>query len=494
MALLWFSAGFALLLAYLWHANRAVSTAPVEALKLSQKPWTKDEIREEYRRAQRSPTDVTPFLFTKKDRRYIVTGGSGKECCYAQYPFSSLAIGLVGGWIVAHLLMRGEDPAAIRILDLSPPRRKEVSENNITYIQTDVGDPKAVQHAFDMEWPDHVKSLPLTVFHCVAYINACDRTADFLSVYEKVNIRGTENVLKAAQAAAASCFVATSSASVGLKPPTYFPWPWQRLPSNIWQLIPNAEPATLDGPLEAYGSCYAWSKARAEKLVRQANDPKADFLTGAIRPGHAIYGHGVENASSITFDYLRRGGSPSWIRYVVANFVNCQNVSIGHLAYEDALINGTNPGGKGYCVTDPNPPIQYGFLYQTLETLAHPLTPIAFPYIPHMAMLLPSYVFEAYRLLQHRYLSFLPKIAGDLAYIQPAMFNMCTLHTVYTDTAAQEEIGYRAPIRTLEGFALAVLDWNQKVEEKANTKIEQGRGEEVEVQHGTSMPKAPNVH
>jgi len=66
-----------LLLTYLWHANRAISTAPDEAVKLTQKPWTEEEIREAYRNAQIAPTDVRPYLFPKKDRRYIVTGGSG---------------------------------------------------------------------------------------------------------------------------------------------------------------------------------------------------------------------------------------------------------------------------------------------------------------------------------------------------------------------------------------------------------------------------------
>lgn len=75
--LLWLCIGVLLVLAYLWHANRAISTAPAEATELAQKPWTKDEITEAYRKAQTSPTDVKPYLFSRKERRYIVTGGSG---------------------------------------------------------------------------------------------------------------------------------------------------------------------------------------------------------------------------------------------------------------------------------------------------------------------------------------------------------------------------------------------------------------------------------
>lgn len=369
--------------------------------------------------------------------------------------------------------MRGEDAQAIRIVDLSRPTRKEVTENKqVGYIQTDITDVDAVSKAFNAPWPQRVGSLPLTVFHCAALISPYDRHKDFLPIYVKVNINGTANVIKAAQGAGASCFIATSSASVGLKKPNYFGWPWQsRAETRTWQFAPNAEPPSepRNDSIAPYGSCYAWSKAQAELLVRRAHDKSSRFLTGAIRPGHAIYGHGVENPSSVTWDYLRRGGSPSWIGNCVANFVAAQNVSIGHLAYENTLLRDPEKGGKAFCVTDPNPPIRYQDLYTVLTTLAHPSTPVAFSYIPHMPILLLSYLVEWYRLLRHRHQwlsALLPPVTGDLAFVQPAVSNLCALHVVYTDTAAQEEIGYRAPMGTLEGFMLAVLDWNSKIEEK----------------------------
>lgn len=390
--------------------------------------------------------------------------------------------------------MRGEDPQSIRIVDLSTPTRPEVKENNIQYVRTDITDVQATKSAFGKPWPDHVTSLPLTVFHCAAYISPNDRKAIRLPVYAKINFKGTENALEAAKAAKASVFIATSSGSIAVKPPSYFPWPWQRWPQNIYQFIPNAEPADLDAPLESFAACYAWSKAQAENMVRKANDPTSGFLTGTIRPAHAIYGHGVENPSSITWDYCRRGGSPSWIYHVVTHFVNAQNVSVGHLAYEDALIKQKNVGGKGYCVTDPNPPMRYRQLYEVITMLAHPLTPMSFPYLPHMMMLLPAYIIEAYVVFRQKYLPSLPAVTGDLLALQPAMFQLCTLHIIYTDTAAQNEIGYRAPIKTMEGFAAAMVDWNRKVEEKAKAKIDQGKGGEMHVQNGSPVPKAPNVH
>lgn len=456
---------------YLWHVHRALESTPDEARGLAQPPWTKEMVEDEYRRAQTETTDVRPFLFDRKNRRYVVVGGSG----------------LVGGWIVQHLLMRGEDPAGIRIIDIKPTARKAVLEKNVDFIQTDVTDPTAVLSAFQTPWPKHVQSLPLTVFHCVAYINSSERKPEFTAVYEKVNIKGTENVIRAARTSGASILIATSSASISLVATSYFPWPWESLPKNYWQLLPNADREPLIRPLEDYGSCYSWSKAAAEHSVRQANNPEANFLTGCIRPGHAIYGHGGAYEFSLTWDYLRRGGSPSWIGHIVVNLVNAQNVSIGHLAYEDTLLKSSvatsSVSGNAYAVTDPNPAIRYGDLYTTLHTLAHPKTPANFSPIPVLTFLLPSYVLEAYRVLRLRIpalTSLLPDLKGELARVMPGMFQMCTLHTVFTDTKAQEEIGYRAPIGSLEGIVFAVLEWNRGVEEgmerekKMNGKVDTG--------------------
>ena len=88
-------------------------------------------------------------------------------------------------------------------------------------------------------------------------------------------------------------------------------------------------------------------------------------------------------------------------------------------------------------------------------------------------MLLLSYGVEQYHILRSRYgwlQTVLPPLSADLVFLQPATSSLCALHVVYTDTAAQEEIGYRAPITTIEGFALAVLDWNKKIEAKDKLK------------------------
>lgn len=72
------SGALLLLVIYLWLVNRSISIAPPEGLRLAQKPWTAQKVQDAYHEFQESPTDVTPYLFGKKNRRYIVVGGSGK--------------------------------------------------------------------------------------------------------------------------------------------------------------------------------------------------------------------------------------------------------------------------------------------------------------------------------------------------------------------------------------------------------------------------------
>lgn len=177
------------------------------------------------------------------------------------------------------------------------------------YFKTDVTDPNSVARVFEHPWSPEHADLPLTVFHTVAYIHAGMRKADLLGRFMQVNVEGTKNVLDAARSTAGcDTLIVTSSSSIGTRPINMLLAPWNEYPDGFVQFSDNAEPQDLAGPLEQFAGCYAYSKARAEKLVRDADDKKAGFRTGAIRPGHAIYGHGDANPNSVVYDYLRRGG------------------------------------------------------------------------------------------------------------------------------------------------------------------------------------------
>ena len=113
---------------------------------------------------------------------------------------------------------------------------------------------------------------------------------------------------------------------------------------------------------------------------------------------------------------------------------------------------------------------------------------MAFPNIPGLPILLLAHVVEAYAILRAKSPAIsriLPALKGDLALIQPAMFNMATVNVVYVDELARRELGYVAPIDTLSGMCMAVSDWNEKVAERV--------GKEKEVREREAMEAVREV-
>ena len=217
--------------------------------------------------------------------------------------------GLVGNWIVTHLLSRGEDPAAIRVLDVQAPRQ-DILDQGVVFIKTNVSDKPGVSAACAQPWPSSTAQLPLTVFHTAAVIRPAERLKVLLPFCTTVNVRGTRNVLEVAKEAGADCFIATSSGSVGLRRPSFWIAPWTYTASHLVQVLSDNAKNQPKEHDEFFGN-YAVSKAQAEKLVREADDASAGFRTGCIRPSNGIYGIGGETSASLVRHYLQAGGVPT---------------------------------------------------------------------------------------------------------------------------------------------------------------------------------------
>ncbi|KAJ5157415.1 uncharacterized protein N7482_008515 [Penicillium canariense] len=444
---------------YLYHVNAAMKRVPEEARKSSPHRWTVDEVKAAYKRTVEIPVDITSSLPPKQSRRYVVVGGSG----------------LVGGWIVSHLLARGENPASLRVLDLLSPTQ-DVLDQGVAFVKTDITDELAVTTAFEQPWPASVANLPLTVFHTAATIRPSERLETFLPLCAKVNIDGTKNVLYASKKCGATCFVSTSSGSVSLHKPGFWIAPWETVPRRAMQIL--SDDAKLPQRHDEFFGNYAVTKAEAERIVRSADDPANGFRTGCIRPANGIYGIGSDASMTITGVYLRSGGSPTWLAPVIQSFVNAENVSLAHLLYEQRLLEQSQPssnlpntGGQAFVVTDPNPAISFGDIYTLLDTLAK--TPVSFPTLQPAPLLLLAYLVEAYVYVQHALLPWLlPRLTGDVVQIQPSLFAISDVFCVADDSRARrapEEggLGYRPEITTLQGMCKQLVDWNAKADAKA---------------------------
>lgn len=273
---------------YLYHVNRAMKIVPEEVHRLSPHRWTADEIKAAYQESIESPIDVSKVLPPKQSRRYVIVGGSG----------------LLGNWIVSHVLARGEDPAALRVVDLQEPPTQGVG-----FIKANITDELAVTRAFEAPWPAAVAKLPLTVFHTAAAIRPSERLKIFLPMCQKVNVDGTKNILNAAKSAGASCFVSTSSGSITLHRPSFWIAPWKKVPDNLLQIM--RDDAIVPQKHDDFFGNYAVSKAEAERFVCSADDPASNFRTGCIRPANGVYGIGSDSSNTFTGQYLRSGGAPT---------------------------------------------------------------------------------------------------------------------------------------------------------------------------------------
>lgn len=479
---------------YLWRLNKVMTQAPPEAVHASPYRWSDHEIKETYNRLKVKPVDWTKHLPPKANRRYVVTGGSGG----------------VGGQIVLHLLARGESPESIRIVDFRNVERTDMKTGDaakVDFAQADITSPSATQAAFDKPWPASVAKLPLTVFHTAALIIPGERTMGTFERIKQVNVGGTENVLNAAKTAGASIFIITSSSSIANKPAGYWGNPFRRWPRNFCQFIDESD---FDKPLRPHSEFfanYAHTKAIAERIVCQANS--SNFRTGAIRPANAIYGSSTAdqvvgeyfrilfsdmalmNIESLEFSLLittysssphnqngqlltvktigmvlRSKGAKTWMQNIVQNFVHGGHISLGHLRFEEALLRKEMPkcAGRPFVITDDGAPPTYGDMYHLISITAD--TPVKVQSVPPAPIFVLAHIVERMAIASRMPILkwIIPKPKGELAVLQPGLFN-AALHYVATDKAAQQSVeqgglGFRHVFTTMEGMCQQVLDWN----------------------------------
>ncbi|TFK86085.1 NAD-P-binding protein [Polyporus arcularius HHB13444] len=482
----WLSLAAALpLLLYLYiRTNDAkISRLTPEAVALSPRRWTDEEVR----RVASEPAMLSPSpslfapeeLGPKTGRRYIVIGGAG----------------FLGGWIVLHLIARGEDPRRIRILDIRRPIRQDLLEGPATQVdfcQVDVSDAIAVEAAFSKPWPSsHSDSQPepeVTVFHTAAVIRFYERSPALQVYSDRINVEGTKNVVAAARKIGASTLVYSSSGSVSVRSNRFLRWPWEGPPEHFVQPI-NGDDEQVPKRHEDFFSNYAVSKWRAEQFVREADrspSGKGVLRTGCIRPGNGIYGPGGD----LMLDaYMLRKNNPSWIHNMIENFIYVENCSVAHLAYEQRLIElqrgSTNPdiGGKAFVVADAGLPPTNGEVYRAMTMLSD--GEVQFMALSATAMLMFAYLVESYYLARHALLrapspisflaKLLPALHGDIVFLQPSMWSLTQVHLIFDDSRARESpekggLGYNGHITTLQGLCKVVVE-HRKTGGKAQRRV-----------------------
>ncbi|TFK99998.1 NAD-P-binding protein [Pterulicium gracile] len=465
----------ALLVSYIYWNDRAIHHVPKEVLGVSPHRWTPEEVKEAYKRQLSSPQDILPRLPPKTGRKYIVVGGAG----------------FLGGWIIVHLIRRGEDPRNIRILDIQRPTRRDLltgPATQVEFMQVDISDRDAVFRAFRAPWPSTEKTSltsdeqdkEITVFHTAANIRFFERHIDFLPRSTRINRDGTQNVVDAARDIGVDTMIYTSSGATLVHSNRFLLWPWERRPKYFVQAI-NDDDNLIPKVHSGFFSNYAASKAQGEKVVRSANmlptgeAGKGKVLrTGSLRPGNGVFGPGGDMLCGAA---LVRRNNPTWIPDIVHNFLYVENGSLAHLCFEAKLIHAAaspspsippqeDLSGRAYCICDVGPPPTYGDVYRLLSTLTD--NEVYFPLISPTLMLLVAHLVEAYHLLQSRVHlpRLLPPIKGDIINVQPSLFSLVQTHLIFDDSRARKELDYDPVWTTMEGLCKTVQE--HEIEERLN--------------------------
>jgi len=236
------------------------------------------------------------------DLRALITGGSG----------------YFGSLLRDRLRARGQ---RLRVFDVNDAedRPKEVE-----FARGDIRDQAAVKEAC---------AGCEVVYHCVAQVPlAKDR-----ALFESVNVKGTENVLRAALDARVRKFIYVSSSAVFGAPKTN----------------PVTE-QTQPSPAEAYGRAKLQGEKLCQELARQGLD------VTIIRP-RTIMGHGRLGIFQILFEWIREGYNVPVLgrgdnRY---QFVHADDLA------EACILAAEKAGAAVYnCGTD-----QFGTMREVLEAL-----------------------------------------------------------------------------------------------------------------------------
>ncbi|KAF9791915.1 NAD-P-binding protein [Thelephora terrestris] len=433
-----------------------LSNIPPEVWSQATGNFSPENILSTATRLKEFPPQINSRLPPRTGRRYIIVGGSG----------------FLGGWIVNHLLTRGEDPKNIRILDIRAPTRSDITQGPgklVEFAQIDVADKDSVIAGFTEPWPPEAsQDANITVFCTAANIRFYEKHPALLPRSLRVNVTGLEHVIKGSLHCGATILVATSSGSLGVRSSRFLLTPWESQPKFFAQVLRD-DTAESTRPHCTFASNYAYSKMVGEARVLAADKSSGAggkyLRTGAIRPGNGVYGVGGDQIAenSLKNPDVRL----TWLPNTVQHFIFVENCSLAHLCYEQRLVEladgGQNPdiGGKPFIVTDAGPPAAYGDCYRVLETL----TDVRFRVLSPTLMLLLAYMVQAYHLTTH-FLSqspnvflrtagaFLPQLSSLVANFQPPVWNVTNSHLIFDSSNARA-----SPDAGGLGYEPTVLDY-----------------------------------
>ena len=254
---------------------------------------------------------MSQFPSPHAPRLALVTGGSG----------------FVGGHLIRRLL---SDGWRVRAPGRSAEARAEVEALGAEPVEGDLLDCAALARA-----TDGVE----VVFHVAAHFKLWGP----MSLFRRINVEGTRNVVEAAERAGVRRIVYVSAAAVVMGRPEPMRGVTEDMPLHKMPFAP-----------------YAASKAEAEEVLLAANGRRADFSTVAIRPPF-IWGPGMPALDRMVETV--RAGQFQWVAGGGQALSTCH---VDNLCHALILAADRGSGGEAFFVSDGEDTTLKSFLTRLL--------------------------------------------------------------------------------------------------------------------------------
>ena len=256
---------------------------------------------------------MSQFSSQQTPRLALVTGGSG----------------FVGGHLIRHLL---SDGWRVLALGRSDKARAEIEALGAEPVEGDLLDRTALAGA--MEGIE-------VVFHVAAHFKLWGP----VSLFRRINVEGTRNVVDAAERAGVRRIVYVSAAAVVMGRPEPMRGVTEDMPLHKMPFAP-----------------YAASKAEAEEVLLAANGRRADFSTVAIRPPF-IWGPGMPALDRMVETV--RAGQFQWVAGGGQALSTCH---VDNLCHALILAADRGSGGEAFFVSDGEDTTLKSFLTRLLAS------------------------------------------------------------------------------------------------------------------------------
>ena len=340
--------------------------------------------------------------------------------------YTVIGAGFLGKKLIHSLLLRGE--TKIKAFDMDPTAC-DVFKNDprVEFILGDVTNYEQVLNA--------IRGADV-VYSTFAIIRFMDRLDKEIPLSYKVNVSGTENVVRACQEAAVTMLVQTSSSNVSVGTGQCTLDMDEKVPYVTRENCPNH---------------YGWTKAIAEQIVLNANGVNG-VLTAAIRPCSGIFGaedrHMLEPMLKLGRALLTPNGGSN-----VIDFIYVTNVVWGHFLLEKALWDKPNEGiaGETFCISNSNPMRLLDFCGLVNELRLGGLVIIPAPY---RLLVCLAYLVEFAKAQGI-------KVTGQLSQLTVATINYLDLSYAFTHKRAFEKLGYEPVYSMEEAIQMSIDEWNE---------------------------------